>query len=115
MAHKMQTIPLDFFGNKPQEAEMVVCPQCNAKHETGEEFCKQCGSFLLSVEDPLPEEEKPKMEFLCPRCQVLYKKGSYCPRCGSLLMQRTVSPEADLPLERKPIKKCSKKWLKLLE
>ncbi len=94
---------------------MVVCPQCNAKYETGEEFCKQCGSFLLSVEDPLPEEEKPKMEFLCPRCQVLYKKGSYCPRCGSLLMQRTVSLEASLPLEKKPIMECSKKWLKLLE
>jgi RNA polymerase subunit RPABC4/transcription elongation factor Spt4 len=97
------------------EAGMVVCPQCNVKHDDGEEYCRECGSFLLSVEDPMPEEEKPKVNFLCPRCQVLYKKGSYCPTCGSLLMQRTVSREAGLPLEKNSVKRCSKEWLKLLE
>jgi hypothetical protein len=97
------------------EARMVVCPQCNVKQDDGEEFCRECGSFLLSVEDPLPEEGKPKVNSLCPRCQILYKKGTYCPTCGSLLMRRTVSREAGLPLEKKSVKKCSKEWLKLLE
>jgi hypothetical protein len=94
---------------------MVVCPQCNVKQDDGEEFCRECGSFLLSVEDPLPEEGEPKVNSLCPRCQILYKKGTYCPTCGSLLMRRTVSREAGLPLEKKSVKKCSKEWLKLLE
>ncbi len=94
---------------------MVVCPQCNLKHDDGEEFCRECGSFLLSVEDPSQEEEKPKVNFLCPKCQVLYRKGNYCPTCGSLLMRRTVSREVDLPLEEKPVKKCSKEWMKLWE
>jgi len=99
----------------PLEAGMVVCPQCNVRHDDGEEFCKECGSFLLSVEDPVQEEEKTKVNFLCPRCQVLYRKGNYCPTCGSLLMRRTVSREAGLPLEKKPVKKCSREWMKLLE
>ena len=94
---------------------MVVCPQCNVKQDDGEEFCRECGSFLLSVEDPAPEEEKPKVNSLCPRCQILYKKGTYCPTCGSLLMRRTASREVGLPLEKKSVKKCSKEWLKLLE
>ncbi len=94
---------------------MIVCPRCNVKQDDGEEFCKECGSFLLSVEDPLPEEGKPKVKFFCPRCQILYKKGNYCPTCGSLLMQRTVFQEAVPPLEKKSVKKCSKQWLRLLE
>ena len=94
---------------------MVVCPQCNTKHGDGYEFCRECGSFLLSVEDPVPEEDKVKVNFLCPRCQVLYRKGNYCPACGSLLMRRTVSPETGPPMEKKSVKRCSKEWLKLLE
>jgi len=94
---------------------MVVCPQCNVKHDDGEEFCRECGSLLLSVEDPMPEEEKTKVKFFCHRCQVLYKKGNYCPTCGSLLMKRTVSRETGLSLEKKSVKRCSKEWLRLLE
>ena len=101
--------------NRLLETGMVVCPQCNVKHGAGEEFCRECGSFLLPVEDPVPEEEKGKVNFLCSRCQILYKKGNYCPTCGSLLMQRTVSRESGLPLEKKSVRKCSKDWLKLSE
>ena len=97
------------------EEGMVICPQCSVKHDDGEEFCKECGSFLLSVEDPVPEEKKPKVKFLCSKCQVLYKKGTYCPTCGSLLMRRTVSQEAGQPLEKKSVKRCSKEWLELLQ
>ena len=116
MAHKMHRNPSDeCHNNKVLEAGMVVCPQCNVKHDEGEEFCSDCGSFLLSVEDPLPEEEKLKMKCFCPRCQVVYKKATYCPTCGSLLMQRTASQETALPLEKKSVKRCSKEWLRLLE
>ena len=116
MAHKMHKNPPECSPKTNLlESGMVVCPQCNVKQDDGEEFCRECGSFLLSVEDPAPEEEKPKVNSLCPRCQILYKTGNYCPTCGSLLMRRTVSREAGLPLEKKSVKKCSKEWLKLLE
>ncbi len=111
----MHTIYSEFIRNKLQESRMVICPQCNVKHGTGEEFCKECGSFLLFLEDPLPEKEKAKVEFLCPRCLVLYGKGNYCPTCGSLLMQQTVSQKISLPLEKKSVKRSSKEWLRLLK
>jgi ribosomal protein L40E/ketosteroid isomerase-like protein len=99
-----------------QEAKMVICPQCNIEHEEGEEFCRKCGSFLLAVEDPTPGEEKTKVKLICPRCQVLYRKGKYCRKCGSLLMQGIPSQETDVqPLEKKSVKRWSKEWLRLLK
>jgi ribosomal protein L40E len=99
-----------------QEAKMVICPQCNIEHEEGEEFCRKCGSFLLAVEDPTPGEEKTKVKLICPRCQVLYRKGKYCRKCGSLLMQGIPSQETDVqPLEKKSVKRSSKEWLRLLK
>jgi Double zinc ribbon len=95
---------------------MVICPQCNLEHDQGEEFCEKCGKFLLSVEDPAPGEEKRKVKLICPKCQVLYTKGNYCRKCGSLLMQGTPSQKMDVyPLERKSVKRCSKEWRRLLK
>lgn len=95
---------------------MVICPQCNIEHGEGEEFCRKCGSFLLAVEDLTPEEGKTRVKLICPKCQVLYKKGNYCRKCGSLLMQGIPSQETDLqPLEKKSVKKWSKEWLTLLK
>lgn len=95
---------------------MVICPQCNIEHEEGEEFCRKCGSFLLAVEDPTPGEEKTKVKLICPRCQVLYRKGKYCRKCGSLLMQRIPSQETDVqPLGKKSVKRWSNEWLRLLK
>ena len=95
---------------------MVICPQCNIEHGEGEEFCRKCGSFLLAVEDLTPEEGKTRVKLICPKCQVLYKKGNYCRKCGSLLMQGIPSQETDLqPLEKKSVKKWSKEWLRLLK
>ena len=94
---------------------MVICPQCNIEHDSNEEFCKKCGKFLLTVEDPVPEGEKTKVKRICPKCQVLYKKGNYCRKCGSLLMEGTLFQETDVqPLEKKSVKRWSKEWLRLL-
>jgi ketosteroid isomerase-like protein/DNA-directed RNA polymerase subunit M/transcription elongation factor TFIIS len=93
---------------------MVICPQCSIEHDPGEEFCRKCGKFLLTVEDPPPEEEKTKVKFVCPRCQLLYQKGNYCRKCGSLLMRRTSSQETFVqPLEKKSVKSWAKEWRRL--
>jgi len=95
---------------------MVICPQCNIEHEPGEEFCRKCGKFLLIVEEPTPGEEKNKVKLVCPKCRVLYKKGNYCRKCGSLLMQGLPYQETDIqPLEKKSVKRWSKEWLRLLK
>jgi len=95
---------------------MVICPQCNMEHDPLEEFCRKCGKFLLSVEDPLAAKENTEVNLICPRCQVLHKKGKYCRKCGSLLMQRTASEKTGVqPLEKKLVKRWVKEWLRLLE
>jgi len=94
---------------------MVICPQCNIEHDEGEEFCKKCGAFLLAIDDPASGEGKTKVRLLCPKCQLFYKKGNYCRKCGSLLMQEMPSQDPDIqPLEKKSVKSWSKKWLRLL-
>jgi len=95
---------------------MVICPQCNIEHDPLEEFCKKCGKFLLSVEDPAPAKEKTEVNLICPRCQALHKQGKYCRKCGALLMQRNPSQRTDVqPLEKKSVKRWVKEWLNLLE
>jgi hypothetical protein len=103
---------------------MVVCPKCNIEYDAGEKFCKKCGSFLLTEEEPPRgleglgpiEGVRPKAKLICPKCQALYEIGNYCKRCGSLLVQRIISPGADLrPLEKKAVKKWSKECLRLFE
>jgi hypothetical protein len=96
---------------------MVICPQCNIEHDPLEEFCKKCGKFLLSVEDPVPEKEKAEVSLICPKCQVLHKKGKYCRKCGSLLINQTPSQRTDdvQPLQEKSVKRWVKEWLSLLE
>ena len=94
---------------------MVICPQCNIEHDEGEEFCRKCGAFLLAIDDPASGEGKTKVRLLCPKCQLFYKKGNYCRKCGSLLMQEMPSQDPDIqPLEKKSVKSWSKKWLRLL-
>jgi len=93
---------------------MVICPQCNIEHEEGEEFCKKCGKFLLTVEEPLPEDQHAEVKLTCPKCQLTYAKGNYCKKCGSLLMRGTPPQEMDVqPLEKNLIKKWSKEWLRM--
>jgi hypothetical protein len=56
------------------------------------------------------------MNLICPKCQVLHKKGKYCRKCGSLLMQQTASRKIDiLPLEKKWVKRWIKEWSNVLE
>jgi ribosomal protein L40E len=95
---------------------MVICPQCSIEHDPGEEFCRKCGKFLLDVEDLAPGEERMNVKLFCPKCQLLYKKGNYCRKCGSLLMQKDPSQENGAqPLEKKSAKRWSREWFTLLK
>ena len=95
---------------------MVICPQCNIEHGEEEEFCENCGKFLLAIEDPPSEEARANAKLYCPKCQVLYRKGNYCRRCGSLLMQGTPLKETDdQRLGKKSTKRYSREWLRLLK
>ena len=95
---------------------MVICPQCNIRHDPGEEFCRKCGKFLLDIDDPPPGEERRNVKLICPKCQLLYKKGTYCRKCGSLLMQKDPSQENGAqPLEKKSAKRWSREWFTLLK
>lgn len=95
---------------------MVICPQCNIQHDPGEEFCRKCGKFLLVIEDdPSLENEEVGIKLICPKCKKIYKKGTYCRKCGSL-MKRSSSPEIDLlPLEIKSIKRWARKCQRLIK
>jgi ketosteroid isomerase-like protein len=100
---------------KNQGAQMVICPQCSIEHDSGEEFCRKCGKFLLVVEDPPPEEEKATSKLSCTKCQLLYSRGNYCRKCGSLLMRRASSQESLVqPLQKKSARKWAKEWRRLL-
>jgi len=96
---------------------MVICPRCSLTHEIGEEFCKKCGSFLLTDEEEyFLKVEKIENKLICPICQDLYQNGNYCKKCGSLLRQETEALKTNRqPLEIKWIKNCSKEWLRLLK
>ena len=103
---------------------MVICPKCNIEYDAGKKFCRKCGSFLLTEEEPPAGLEgwgpiagvRTKAKLICPKCQALYEIGNYCRKCGSLLVQRIISQGAGVrPLEKKSIKKWSTQWLKLFE
>ena len=95
---------------------MVICPRCSMTHEIGEEFCRKCGSFLLTDEEYFLKVEKVEAQLICPICQDLYQNGNYCKKCGSLLRQEMESQKTNRqPLEIKWIKNCSKEWLRLLK
>ena len=117
MAHKMHSNPsLYLRKDEIRKRNMVICPQCSTEHDPGEEFCRKCGKFLLSIEDPAPGEERINVRLFCPKCQLLYKKGNYCRKCGSLLMQGDPSQETAVqPLEKKSAKRWSREWFTLLK
>jgi len=94
---------------------MAVCPRCSIENVTGEEFCKKCGSFLLTEMEPLVREEKARGIRICPKCQSLCKKGNYCKKCGSLLIQAVPINETTFHLlRRKLFKKWSKECMRIL-
>jgi hypothetical protein len=70
----------------------------------------------LTIEDPVPGEERKYVKLFCPKCQLLYKKGNYCRKCGSLLMQGDPSQENGVqPLEKKSAKRWAGEWFRLLQ
>jgi hypothetical protein len=103
---------------------MALCPKCNTEYEGERNYCRSCGSFLLTekihtltVEGLEPTERgKAKKHLVCPKCQALYDLGNYCRKCGSLLVQRTNFQETThQPLEKRLIKKWSKQWQRLFK
>ncbi len=99
---------------------MVVCPKCNIEYDAGKKFCKKCGSFLLTegelvvgFEGVNPAGgERTSVKLFCPKCQVLYKIGNYCRKCGSLLVQGSpFQRSGGQPLEKKLIRRWSTEWL----
>lgn len=95
---------------------MVICPQCGMTHEIGEEFCRNCRSFLLTDEECFLKVERIETQLICPICQDLYPKGNYCKKCGSLLRHETPSQKTNRqPLDIKLIKHWAKEWRKLLK
>jgi len=100
---------------------MLVCPKCNIEYDEGKQFCRKCGSFLLSEEGStfeiplveLTELKKPEENFFCPTCQTSYQKGKYCRQCGSLLVHGILSQTPTVrPIGKSPIQKFSKELLK---
>ena len=117
MAHKMHPNPSLYLRKRETWGrKVVICPQCSIEHDSGEEFCRKCGKYLLDVEDPAPGEERKNVKLFCPKCQFLYKKGTYCRKCGSLLMQKDPSQENGAQLlEKKSAKRWSREWFTLVE
>jgi ketosteroid isomerase-like protein/ribosomal protein L40E len=101
---------------------MVVCPKCNIEYDTEKKFCRKCGSFLLTegelgvgFEGVNPAgRERTSLKLFCPKCQLLYKTGNYCRKCGSLLVQGSpFQRSSGQPLEKKLIRRWSKEWLRI--
>ena len=101
---------------------MIVCPKCNIEYDTEKKFCRKCGSFLLAegelglgFEGVTPTGgEKTSVKLFCPKCQVPFKIGNYCRKCGSLLVQGSPFQRRDVqPLEKKVIRRWSREWLRL--
>jgi len=96
--------------------KMAICPQCGVEYDTGQEFCRKCGSLLLTEEEGVPREEKTEIILICPKCRVLFKEGNYCKKCGSLLVRgiQFLGNTIEL-LGKRSIKKWSKEWMRLFE
>ena len=62
---------------------MVICPDCG-KEVPKEKFCKNCGAYLVDVEEDkltLHTEEKPEL----PQVDAQNKKFKFCYNCGAEL------------------------------
>jgi hypothetical protein len=103
---------------------MAVCPKCNIEQDGEKNYCRNCGSLLLTetihtlAGEEMGSKQTGKMEkkLICAKCHALYEIGNYCTKCGSLLQPRTEFQETGGgPLEKRLIKKWSKEWLRLFE
>jgi uncharacterized membrane protein YvbJ len=100
---------------------MLVCPKCNIEYEEGKKFCRKCGSFLLSEDGSTfelsimesAELRKTEENLFCPKCKESYKKGRYCRKCGSLLVQKIQLQAHDVQcFEEKIPRRLEKRWLR---
>ncbi len=49
-------------GNKEQDEESLVCPNCGAKIDKDTIFCENCGQRIYSSQEDIPEEEDDLLE-----------------------------------------------------
>ncbi len=111
---KLEPISTQKKGNGPEEGKSVgklICPDCQIIYEFGSS-CIQCGSTLAPnippgkkeelkgnhketteergpLEGQTPQEQqikKPQENLICPDCQVIYERGNFCIKCGSILI-----------------------------
>lgn len=94
---------------------MPVCDHCQTPYVKGQRYCKQCGSFLLAV-----EEEKP----YCPECGTrVSPKQTFCHECDAPLKEegqviKPLKPETPPSLKEEPAESSGplglRKWVMAL-
>jgi hypothetical protein len=122
---KLEPISSQKKVNGPEEGKSVgklICPDCQIIYEFGSS-CIQCGSTLApnippgekeelkgnhketaeekgSLESQTPQEQqikKSQQNLICPDCQVIYERGNFCIKCGSILV-----PQFSPPIKKEP-------------
>lgn len=72
------------FGSDVMK-QIKVCPQCGAKANAAQHFCRECGMELLA--ETLYDVYK-QSHRVCPVCDaVVGQDADYCPVCGASLEQ----------------------------
>lgn len=75
-------------------SQFHICPACSANSDPDNRFCENCGFDFQSVQQTVPEPEKPDEAFpgepvnippanLCPGCNaVVTEENRFCENCG---------------------------------
>lgn len=74
---------------------MKVCPCCKKKHKTSDDYCTDCGTYLVE------EEENTKHYQFCPYCKKTYDNSYiYCPDC-EIPLEEIKNTNSNLENEKK--------------
>jgi hypothetical protein len=73
---------------------MPQCPHCQAEFETGQRYCKVCGSYLLHPETG---------DTFCPQCGIrVSHRQEFCHECDAPLKGQEAAPPEPAPVEPTP-------------